>query len=86
MVAEKSDNNSKKETLTVQKMAEGTSVNDTRASPKSQIFTLQSELARIFFGFKSRWKTCAENPKGKNIRATFHRNQSSKKTNLSVYI
>lgn len=42
------------ETHTVQKIAEGVSVNDTRARPKSHIFSLQSAFARIFFGFKSR--------------------------------
>lgn len=47
------------ETHTVQKLADGASFNDTRARPKSQIFSLQSALARIFFGFKSRWKTFA---------------------------
>ena len=31
----------------------------TRANPKSQILSLQSELAKMFFGFKSRWKTLA---------------------------
>lgn len=45
--------------LTVQKIADGTSLNDTRARPKSQIFNLQSALARIFLGFKSRWKIFA---------------------------
>lgn len=39
---------------TVQKIADGASLNDTRARPKSQIFNLQSALARIFFGFRSR--------------------------------
>lgn len=29
------------------------------ASPKSQIFSLQSELARMFLGFRSLWKTLA---------------------------
>lgn len=41
------------EQLTVQKIADGASLKDTRASPKSHIFNLQSALARIFFGFKS---------------------------------
>lgn len=40
--------------LTVQKIADGASLNDTRASPKSHIFSLQSALAKIFLGFKSR--------------------------------
>ena len=31
----------------------------TRANPKSQTLSLQSELAKMFFGFKSRWKTLA---------------------------
>ena len=44
---------------TVQKIADGASLNDTRASPKSHIFNLQSALARMFFGFKSRWNTFA---------------------------
>ena len=35
------------------------SLNDGRASPKSQILSLQSELARMFLGFRSRWKTLA---------------------------
>ena len=48
---------------TVQKMTDEASSNDARASPKSQIFSLQSALARIFFGFKSRWKTFAANMK-----------------------
>jgi hypothetical protein len=46
-------------THTVQKIVEGASLNDARASPKSHIFSLQSALASIFFGFKSRWKTFA---------------------------
>lgn len=29
-----------------------------RARPKSQIFSLQSELARMFLGLRSRWNTC----------------------------
>jgi len=45
--------------LTVQNIADGASLNETRASPKSHIFSLQSALARIFFGFKSRWNTFA---------------------------
>lgn len=43
-----------KATHTVQKIAEGASLNDARARPKSHIFSLQSALASIFFGFKSR--------------------------------
>ncbi|BAS73288.1 Os01g0630000 [Oryza sativa Japonica Group] len=39
---------------TVQKIVVGVSLNATRASPKSQIFSLQLELANIFFGFRSR--------------------------------
>lgn len=35
------------------------SLNDGRAKPKSQILSLQSELARIFLGFRSRWNTLA---------------------------
>lgn len=46
-------------THTVQKIVEGASLNNARASPKSHIFSLQSALASIFFGFKSRWKTFA---------------------------
>lgn len=45
--------------LTVQNIADGASLKDTRASPKSQIFNLQSAFARMFFGFKSRWNTLA---------------------------
>ena len=45
---------------THQKIVVGASVKLGRASPKSQIFSLQSELARMFFGFRSRWKTLAE--------------------------
>jgi hypothetical protein len=30
-----------------------------RASPKSQILSLQSLFASMFFGFKSRWNTLA---------------------------
>jgi hypothetical protein len=41
--------------LTVQNIAEGASLNDTRASPKLQFLSLQSELASIFLGFRSRW-------------------------------
>ena len=37
----------------------GVSVNAGRASPKSQILSLQSLFARMFLGFKSRWKTFA---------------------------
>lgn len=44
---------------TVQKTVDGASSNAARASPKSQSFSLQSALASIFFGFKSRWKTLA---------------------------
>lgn len=44
---------------TVQKIAEGASLKDARASPKSQIFNLQSALASMFLGFKSRWNTFA---------------------------
>lgn len=55
------DLNTEKESRTVQKMVDGESLNDTRASPKSQIFSLLSALARIFFGFRSRWKTLAAN-------------------------
>jgi hypothetical protein len=40
--------------ITVQKMADGASLKETRASPKSHIFNLQSAFAKIFFGFKSR--------------------------------
>lgn len=40
--------------LTVQKIVERESLNDTRASPKSQIFNVLSELASTFMGFKSR--------------------------------
>ena len=36
----------------------GMSLNAGRASPKSQILSLQSELARMFLGFRSRWNTC----------------------------
>lgn len=49
----------RKELHTVQKTAEGESVKETRASPKSQILILQSALARMFLGFRSLWKTCA---------------------------
>ena len=35
----------------------GMSLKAGRASPKSQILSLQSELARMFLGFKSRWNT-----------------------------
>lgn len=44
---------------TVQNIAVGVSLNATLASPKSHILSLQSALAKIFFGFKSRWKTFA---------------------------
>ena len=37
----------------------GMSLNDGLASPKSQIFSLQSEFARMFLGFKSLWNTLA---------------------------
>jgi len=47
------------ETPTVQKIVDGASSKAARASPKSHIFSLQSALASIFFGFKSRWKTLA---------------------------
>jgi hypothetical protein len=47
---------------TVQNMADGVSQNDTRARPKSQIFSLQSAFARIFLGLRSRWKTFAAKP------------------------
>ena len=39
----------------------------TRANPKSHTFSLQSELARMFFGFKSRWNTLAALKKVKEI-------------------
>lgn len=42
------------EKLTVQKIGDDSSLNATRARPKSQIFTLQSAFTMIFFGFKSR--------------------------------
>lgn len=45
---------------TVQNIADGVSLKEARASPKSQIFSLQSALASIFFGFRSRWNTLAE--------------------------
>lgn len=48
-------------------MVDGASLNAARASPKSQIFSLQSELASIFFGFKSRWKTFAAKRKKESI-------------------
>jgi hypothetical protein len=44
---------------TVQRIADGASLKDTLARPKSHIFSLQSALARMFFGFKSRWNTFA---------------------------
>ena len=39
---------------THQKTVVGVSVNAGRASPKSQIFNLQSLLAKMFFGLRSR--------------------------------
>jgi hypothetical protein len=36
----------------------GMSLKAGRASPKSQILSLQSELARMFLGLRSRWNTC----------------------------
>ena len=39
---------------THQKTVVGVSVKAGRASPKSQIFNLQSLLAKMFFGFRSR--------------------------------
>ncbi|BAS73385.1 Os01g0643825 [Oryza sativa Japonica Group] len=45
--------------FTVQNIADGVSSKDTRARPKSQILTLQSALARMFLGLRSRWKTLA---------------------------
>lgn len=47
------------ENYTVQNIAVGVSLKATLARPKSQILSLQSEFANIFFGFKSRWKTFA---------------------------
>jgi hypothetical protein len=40
---------------TVQKTVVGVSLNATRASPKSHIFNLQLEFAKMFLGFRSRW-------------------------------
>lgn len=48
-----------KKILTVQNIAVGVSLKATLARPKSQIFSLQSAFAKIFFGFRSRWKTFA---------------------------
>jgi hypothetical protein len=45
--------------LTVQKMADDEPFMVTRANPKSHTLSLQSELANMFFGFKSRWNTLA---------------------------
>jgi hypothetical protein len=39
---------------TVQKTVVGVSLNATRASPKSHIFNLQLEFAKMFLGFRSR--------------------------------
>ena len=39
---------------THQKTVVGVSVKAGRANPKSQIFSLQSLLAKMFFGFRSR--------------------------------
>lgn len=44
---------------TVQNMAVGVSLKATLARPKSQILSLQSAFAKIFFGLRSRWKTFA---------------------------
>ena len=42
----------------------GVSLKATLARPKSHILSLQSALAKIFFGFKSRWKTLAARKSG----------------------
>lgn len=44
---------------TVQNIAVGVSLKATLARPKSQIFSLQSALAKIFLGFRSLWYTFA---------------------------
>ena len=56
--------------LTVQNIAVGVSLKATLASPKSQILSLQSALAKMFFGFKSRWKTFAAKNKMGCFRET----------------
>lgn len=54
------------------------SLNCGLASPKSQIFNLQSEFARMFFGFRSRWNTLAVKEQNKSAlrkiswRVDFH--------------
>jgi hypothetical protein len=63
------------ETHTVQKIVDGASLNDARASPKSHIFSLQSALASIFFGFKSRWKTFAAEKRRRKLSDHFFKNQ-----------
>lgn len=53
--------------LTVQNIAVGVSLKATLARPKSQILSLQSAFANIFFGFRSRWKTLAVTEKERTI-------------------
>lgn len=49
--------------ITVQNIAVGVSLKATLARPKSQILSLQSAFAKIFLGFRSRWKTFATRQK-----------------------
>ena len=73
---------------TVQKIADGASLKDTLARPKSHIFNLQSALARMFFGFKSRWNTfAARSVKNEStIKKGIKRQKTVSNTCLYVYI